>query len=127
MEHTKESIQKLLDTDPRAVERALVVLFGRQTQDEKRDRDAKWQNTVGFDAFRAPTCTKYARWIEAGLREGCRLGQCIKSPTERDKARQFVRRYWRQLVEAAQAKQAAEDRAAAEYECLEREAIQQGA
>jgi L-alanine-DL-glutamate epimerase-like enolase superfamily enzyme len=119
MAHTKESIQSLLDRNPAAVERALVVLFGHQTTDEKRDRDAKYWNQMGFDAFRAPACSMYAVWVEAGLKKGKRLGSCIMNPAHKAKALKYVRRYWRQLIAAAEARDArdaAEERAAIQEE-----------
>lgn len=121
MAHTKESIQSLLDRNPAAVERALVVLFGRQTSDEKVENTAKYWNQRGFDAFRAPTCSKYARWVEAGLRDGKPLGRCIMSAEHKAKALKYVRRYWRQLIEASERKAAEASR----YEAEERAAIAQ--
>lgn len=107
MAHTKESIQSLLDRSPAAVERALIVLFTEnQMPDEKRDRDAKYWNQMGFDAFRAPACSRYAAWVRAGLRAGKPLGSCIMYQAHRDKALKYVRRYWRQLIEKAEAKDA---------------------
>jgi len=120
MAHTKESIQALLERNPAAVERALVVLFGHQTADEKVEYAAKYDNAVGFDAFRAPTCTKYARWVEYGLAQGKPYGRCIMAPAHKAKALKFIKRYWRQLIAAAE-KRAAEER---EYARLERLGIQ---
>lgn len=118
MKHTKESIQSLLDRNPAAVERALIVLFTEnQMADEKRDRDAKYWNQMGFDAFRAPACSMYANWVRAGLRDGKPLGRCIMSPVHKAKALKYVRRYWRQLIEKAEAKERG-------YELEERAAIQ---
>lgn len=107
MVHTKESIQHLLDTNYAAVERALVVLFGRQTRDEQAMLTTRHLNQVGFDAFRAPMCSRYALWVEAGLKSGKRYGQCITSRVHQEKAHRYVRRYWRQLIAAAQAKDSA--------------------
>lgn len=103
--HTKESIQSLLDRSPAAVERALVVLFERQTRDEQASSDTHHYNTVGFTAFHARSGSKYAKWVLAGLRDGKPLGRCIMSQWHQDKARGIVKHYWRQLIQAADDKE----------------------
>lgn len=103
-EHTKESIQALLDRNPAAVERALVVLFGNQTRDEQSTDSTHHYNQVGFSAFHAKSGSKYAKWVMAGLRDGKPLGRCIMNPWHRAKALKLAKHYWRQLIEAAEDK-----------------------
>ena len=50
---TKDRIQNLLATNDLAVERAVVAIYDRQTQDEKRDSDTKHDNFRGFRANHA--------------------------------------------------------------------------
>jgi hypothetical protein len=114
---TKESMQALLSRSDAAVERAIVVLFGRQTSDEKVTWEAKHHNARGYDAFRAPTLSKYATWIEGGKRP---YGQNLMSSLHKAKARRFIVRYWRQLIEVAELKEKAEKK----YLADERAAIQ---
>lgn len=48
MNYSKEDIIHLLATSDKAVGRALVRLTRRQTPDEIRDQDTKWDNDRGF-------------------------------------------------------------------------------
>jgi hypothetical protein len=47
--HTTDSIRDLLTRNPKAVYRALVVLFERQTDDEKESEETKHDNGRGFN------------------------------------------------------------------------------
>lgn len=96
-------IRQSLRTNPLAVERAIVVLFGNQTHDEQRDSDTKYHNKRGFNAADATRGSYYARWIRSGKHfNDFHLG----------KARALVGKYWRQLLVAALAKQEEGSRAA---------------
>lgn len=91
----KDSILRLLDTNDRAVERAIVVLFDRQTVDEQRDSDTKHLNHRGFRANHASKGSYYARWVRSGRQlTGHHL----------DNARKIAKHYHRQLLEAIEAK-----------------------
>ncbi len=63
---TRESLQKLLDSDNaqlvmHVVGRALVVLFNNQTEDEKVDNATKVHNSLGFTGADARTGTLTAK------------------------------------------------------------------
>lgn len=89
-------IRHSIATNPAAVEKAVLVLFGNQTADEQRDSDTKYHNLKGFNAADASRLSYYARWIKSGRHfNEFHLG----------KARSLVGKYWRQLLVAALAKQ----------------------
>lgn len=64
----KSQIRTLLLSNDRAVERAMVVLFQRQTVDEQRTSSTQHSNGRGFNAFHAKSGTYYAKWVLSGRR-----------------------------------------------------------
>ena len=65
----KESeIKQLLLNSNRAVERGIVAIWKRQTEDEKAVEQTRKKNNVGFSAFHARRGTYYANWINSGKR-----------------------------------------------------------
>ena len=93
---TKESIRELLTHSNEAVERAIVAIFRRQTEDERRTDQTKHHNGRGFCAFDARRGSYYAKWVLSGRHLS---GQHLV------KARKMVMAYARQLLEIAEAKQ----------------------
>ena len=63
---TRDAIDSLLVTNPRAVERAMVVLYDLQIRDEKAVGHTQHHNGVGFAANAARKGTYYARWVLSG-------------------------------------------------------------
>jgi hypothetical protein len=63
---TKSQIISLLASNNRAVERALVALYHRQTVDEQRTSTTKESNGVGFNARDAEYATYLAKWVISG-------------------------------------------------------------
>lgn len=92
MSLTKESILTVLDTIPGAVERALVVIWNRQTSGEQASRSTQQQNGEGFTAADAYTLSLRAERVARGL---------SLSPIELDDSRERVKKYWSQLLEVA--------------------------
>ena len=85
-------IKALLLQNPKAVERAIVVLFQRQTASEQDAGHTVQRNGQGFNAFHANLGTYYAKWILAGKHlDGRHL----------DKARRISLHYTGQLVQVA--------------------------
>jgi hypothetical protein len=60
----KDTIVNLLKTNDKAVARALVVLNERQTFDEQRTEDTKYNNGVGFTPADARMGTSMATFFE---------------------------------------------------------------
>jgi len=95
MAYTREDIDRILNSNPRAVGRAMIVLFQRQTADEQRRSSTRHQNGRGFNAYSARSGSYYARWVKSGRRlTGRHLA----------KARSIALRHSRQLVEEANEK-----------------------
>ena len=91
----KADIQSLIERNDVAVERAVVAIYNRQTEDEKRVKETKYSNGVGFTSVEAQYGSYLAQWILAGRRL---TGYHLK------RARGMMKRYHRQLAEIANAK-----------------------
>ncbi len=88
---TKEKIQHLIDTRDKAVIRALIQIYHRQTASEQNAQSTTDANGVGFCANDAQFLTDVAQKAQK------------YHLTERQIAavRPRIRRYWRQLLEIA--------------------------
>ena len=93
---TPEEIRALLDRSLEAVERAVVAIYRRQTQDEQVSYETKHHNRVGFAACHAHLGSYYARWILSGRH---------LSGSHVERARRMVRHYAGQLHQIALASQ----------------------
>jgi hypothetical protein len=89
---TEAKIKALLETNDKAVMRALVAIYRRQTDEEKQSRETRASNGVGFNAFDAKICTELALQVING--RGLSRGQLSL-------ARNKMKRYHRQLIEVA--------------------------
>lgn len=89
-------IEILLHANDRAVERAMVAIYDRQTLDEKATSDTKHRNGRGFRANHASKGSYYARWVLGGRRL---TGHHLEN------ARKIALHYVRQLTEIANAKE----------------------
>lgn len=89
---TRDEINALINRSDAAVERAMVVLFERQTTDEQRSEDTKHQNSVGFSAAHARTGSYLAKWVLSGKHLNGRF---------LDRARHIALLHSKQLVEEA--------------------------
>jgi hypothetical protein len=63
---TEAKVLLMLSTDDRWVERALVMLYRRQTEYEKQKDTTRVKNTIGFQRGDDETMSPLARKIEAG-------------------------------------------------------------
>jgi hypothetical protein len=94
---TKADILALLLRNDKAVERAMVVLFLRQTSDEQDGKVTRHSNGRGFNYFHAERGTYFAKWILSGRKlTGSHLAA----------ARKMACYYARQLLEVAAERQA---------------------
>ncbi len=64
----KTQIIALLMSNDRAVERAIVALYHRQTVGEQRTSSTVESNGRGFNAFHAERGTYWAKWVIGGRR-----------------------------------------------------------
>jgi hypothetical protein len=101
----KDYIVKLLETRDEAVVRALVVLYNRQTAAEQSLQTTSEANGRGFTGFDGKIGCNMAQFY---LRNGYLSEKQIAVWRKRDKRGNMkIARYWRQLLEEAEAKQAA--------------------
>ena len=89
---TPDEIKALLDRSAEAVERGVVAIYKRQTEDERDAAETKHSNRIGFSAFHAHRGTYYARWILSGRH---------LSGSHVERARKLVRHYAGQLYQIA--------------------------
>lgn len=100
----KDQIFALLRTNDRAVARALVVLFNRQTNDEQRIEATKVDNMRGFRPCHARVGTSMAKFF---LRNGYLTPKQIAYwRVGMKNAEMRIAIYHRQLIEAAAEKAA---------------------
>jgi hypothetical protein len=92
---TKEKIAALLFSNDLAVERAIVTIYNRQTQDEQNSEETKHSNGIGFSGAHARLGTYLAKWI---------LSDRHLNRKFLDKGRAMMMHYTGQLLEEAQAK-----------------------
>lgn len=101
--YTQDTIKALLETSNKAVEKALLTLYDRQTEDEQVSQATSHVNGRGFSAFDVEILSSFACWIQRKQGQKVELGKCL---TEKQMilARKKVVRYAKQLAEVANAK-----------------------
>jgi len=97
MPWTEQQIVSLLDTNDRAVERAIVAIYERQTADEKQTEHTRHDNSVGFRQNHAKRMSYYARLIKSGRH---------LYPRQLELSRKWMLMYRRQLADIANKKEA---------------------
>ena len=65
---TRTEIEALINSNDRAVERAMVAIWERQTRDEQAAETVRHHNGCGFAAWSAKSGTYYANWVRSGRR-----------------------------------------------------------
>ena len=65
-ELTKDYIKKMITADRSWTERAVVVIYERQTADEQQDGETRHNNKVGFSGPDAYILSEFARWLKSG-------------------------------------------------------------
>lgn len=103
MKLTGNEIIKLLETNDKAIARALVVLKNRQTTDEQIVKDSKYRNGRGFRPCHAAIGTSMAEFYE---RNGYLSAKQIAYWRKRGKEGMRIAIYWRQLLQEAYKKAA---------------------
>ena len=91
----KEKIVKLLSNNDRAVERAVVVIFNNQEEDEQAMDSTHKANGVGFTAFDADILSSFAKQINKGRTLSTKQLQIAR---KQDKfGNMKIANYWKQL------------------------------
>ncbi len=96
MVYTKEFIQEKLSNDLRWIERGVLVLFNRQTEDEKTQLGTHWDNGRGFNK----SDSRYLSYISNYLMGGRHL-----SGRHLEKVSSKLPKYWKQIQEEIKLKQ----------------------
>lgn len=109
MELTGNQIVNMLRTNDKAVARALVVLFERQTADEQATEHTRHHNGRGFRPCHARMGTSMAKFY---LQRGFLTPKQIAYWRREGKEGMRIAIYWKQLLDAAHRKQAAKAMAA---------------
>ena len=65
---TRTEIEEMINGNDRAVERAMVAIWERQTADEQETQGTRHHNGRGFAAWSARSGTYYAEWVRSGRR-----------------------------------------------------------
>ncbi len=63
---TRGEIENMVRTNDRAVERAMMALLDRQTQDEQKTGSVNHHNRMGFAACNSKSGTYFAKWVQSG-------------------------------------------------------------
>ena len=120
--YTRSDIDALLNRSDAAVERAIVVLFNRQTDDEQSRATTRHHNNRGFASCDARAGTRFARFLQ-GMDDSNRVRfpkkkldhpiasrifrrYCKGGETVIGRARRIALKHSRQLVEEANLKAA---------------------
>ena len=99
---TKDAIVKLLETNDKAVARALVVLHNNQTKDEQQTESTRNRNGEGFRPAHAKMGSSMATfYIARGYLTPKQIMYWRKKMADGNSR---IGIYWRQLAEAAEAK-----------------------
>jgi len=88
---TREDVIDLLDASPKAVAKAIIQLYARQTADEQVTKDTKERNGRGFNSNDAPFLSDIAVKLP-------RYNNHM-TPRQLAAARKMLRKYARQLLE----------------------------
>lgn len=103
---TKEEIKDLLKTNDKAVERALLALLERQTEDERNTESTRHTNNRGFTQADARIFTSMAKQVKRGYSLSAKqLGFLRNGKSERYPSR--IGKYAGQLAEIANLKEQA--------------------
>ena len=115
--YTRDQINSILNRSDAAVERAIIVLFERQNEDEQRWATTNAHNNRGFGSADARVGTRFARWLQ-GMDDNNRKKYPAKSLSHPkaskifgryckggeapiDRARRIALKHSRQLVDEA--------------------------
>lgn len=91
----KESLQALLDANDRAVYRAILLIYDRQTEAEKSTMSTVVDNGVGFSGCDAELLSSFATQLQ---------DRGWLTSNQMAFARRKIRKYWKQLWQLAEEK-----------------------
>ena len=89
--YTKDEIKDKLKNDIRWMERGVIVLYHRQTQDEKRVKETVESNNIGFNSSDSRYLTWVAEWL---LKDG----RNHLNEKHKEKVGKSLPKYWGQIL-----------------------------
>ena len=92
MSYTKEQVKDLLATDLKWMERGVIVLYERQTEDEQKSGQTQVYNNRGFNG----TDSRYMTWVAKWLLEH---KSHHLNEKHRAKVAKSLPKYWGQIME----------------------------
>jgi len=101
---SKDAIVRLLETNDKAVARALVVLYNNQTSSEQASEETRFRNGEGFRPCHARVGTSMATFYMS--RNFLTLKQIAYWRHKMKCGNMRISVYWKQLALAAEAKKA---------------------
>lgn len=99
----RENIIALLQTNDKAVARALLVLTNRQSYDEIQSKDTKHHNGIGFTPADARMGVSMGLLVRNGVSLSPRQIAYWRTPNTKGVPR--ICKYWKQLLDEAKRKQ----------------------
>lgn len=96
MNYTKEQVKFNIAADQKWLERAIQVIYLRQTIDERRTKETKHVNGIGFNSADAKYLSYLAQWLNEGK---------FLSGKHLVKARKMMPKYAGQILEIINDKQ----------------------
>ena len=73
-------VMELIETNQPFLERALVKIYDRQTEDEQVAKVTHYHNHIGFNSADARNMSYYAKWVQSGRPlSGTHLEKCKKT------------------------------------------------
>jgi hypothetical protein len=93
--YTKELIKEQLSTNPKWIERGLVVLYQRQTLDEQRSGNTIVDNKMGFNGSDSRYLSYCAKWV---------LGGNTLNEKHLKKCGKMLPKYWKQIMDIIKSK-----------------------
>jgi hypothetical protein len=94
--YTKEEIKHQLSTNPKWIERGLVVLYERQTMDEQRNGSTIVHNGIGFNSSDSRYLTYCSKWV---------LGGKHLNEKHLQKCGKMLPKYWGQIMKIIKEKE----------------------
>jgi hypothetical protein len=98
----RESIENLIQTNNKAVEKAIIHIFNRQTSDEQSSEDTKYHNNKGFTPADAEIFSSFAKfYYRTGFLTPKQIAYA-RRPGKNGISK--IGKYWRQLLEEIERK-----------------------
>lgn len=103
--YTLDEVREKLSSSPAWAERALLALLARQTEDERIEKSARYENGRGFNGTDAGLLSSFAEQVAKKRAAGVPLGNAL-SAKQREIAFRKLPKYARQVLEEIETRQA---------------------